>query len=97
MNRDQKIYEKINNAIRLLCDVYEILNEKQEILIPNVTSRNYLGVTQFSEKYPEYTKPRLRHFINVNKDGFNEMVTKRIGKKILINEDRFFEWIERDE
>jgi hypothetical protein len=53
-------------------------------------------VNQFSEKHPAFTRGGLRALIfNENQNGLaksGEIV--RIGRKVLINEPKFFSWIE---
>jgi hypothetical protein len=66
----------------------------------------YLAVEQFSERNPAFTPPALRNLIfKANERQSTNGVIKgnglleagaiiRIGRKVLINETRFFEWIE---
>ena len=58
--------------------------------------KNYMTVKQFAEKYPAFTVGSLRDLIfHAPFNGMDEYkVICRIGAKILINEDRFFEWVE---
>lgn len=54
----------------------------------------YLTVNQMAEKCPAFSSNSLRyHIFNETKNGLDKAI-KRIGRKVLINEDLFFEWIE---
>jgi len=92
MNKNQKIYEKINQAVRLLCDVYDILNEKEEIEVSDDKDK-LLKISQFLKLYPEFTQGQIRWYIHQNIKDFNEKVTIRLGTKIFIKEKEFFQWI----
>jgi hypothetical protein len=56
----------------------------------------YLTVNQFAEKHPAFTKGGLRSLIfNEHLNGLNKFgAIVRIGRKVLINEEKFFGWIE---
>jgi hypothetical protein len=55
---------------------------------------NYLTIKMFSAKHPAFSEASLRyHIFNETKNGFDKAI-KRVGRKILINEERFFEWLE---
>lgn len=53
-------------------------------------------VQQFPTKYPAFKLGGLRHQIfNAEKNGLaNSGAIVRMGRKVLINEDKFFAWIE---
>ena len=57
---------------------------------------NFLTVKQFAEKHPAFSIGSLRDLIFHSQfNGMDEYkVICRVGAKILINEDRFFEWVE---
>lgn len=63
-----------------------------------------LTVRQFSEKHPCFSHGSLRNLIFLSKsrqcsageiagNGLDQALI-RVGKKVLINEARFFEWLE---
>lgn len=56
----------------------------------------YLTVEQFLKKYLAFTKGGLRSLIfNESKNGLAKSgALVRIGRKILIDETKFFSWIE---
>jgi hypothetical protein len=65
----------------------------------------YLTVRQFSDKYPAFPQGSLRHLIfhacarhtskaEIIGNGLDAALV-RIGRKVLINEPRFFEWVEK--
>lgn len=54
-----------------------------------------ISVNEFSEKYPTFTKGTLRAYIfNAEKNGFKEVI-RRIGSRVYIKENLFFEWVEK--
>lgn len=55
---------------------------------------NFLTVKQFAQKYPAFSEASLRYNIfHEEKNGFDKAI-KRVGKKILIDEEAFLNWIE---
>ena len=56
----------------------------------------YSTVNQFTAKNPAFTKGGLRALIfNENSNGLAKAgAVVRLGRKVLIREDRFFDWIE---
>ena len=53
-----------------------------------------LTVKQFSEKHSAFTEGSLRHLIFFSEtNGFSDVIV-RIGRRILIDESRFFTWVE---
>lgn len=64
-------------------------------------------VSQFSKKHPAFTQPALRNLIfranprdssrgEIPGNGLIECgAIVRIGRKVLIDEDRFFDWVRR--
>lgn len=55
----------------------------------------YSTVRQFSEKHPAFTKGGLRALIfNENSNGLAKAgAVVRVGRKVLIDEARFFGWV----
>ena len=54
----------------------------------------YYTVKQMAEKYPAFSEASLRyHIFHEETNGLNEALI-RVGRKILIKEDAFFDWIE---
>lgn len=69
--------------------------------------RSLLTVRQFSEKHPAFPQGSLRNlvFLSENRktskgvikgNGLNISLV-RIGRKLLIDEDKFFQWIEQQQ
>jgi hypothetical protein len=56
----------------------------------------YLTVIQFTEKQPAFTNGGLRSLIfNEHTNGLAKSgAIVRIGRKILIDENKFFSWVE---
>jgi len=63
---------------------------------PTEPAWHYFTVKQFSERHPAFTVPSLRALIfDGNTNGLNEScAVVRINRKVLINEGRFFDWVE---
>lgn len=58
---------------------------------------NYLTVKQMAAKHPAFSESSLRyHIFNEEKNGIDKAI-KRVGRKILINENSFFEWLENQD
>lgn len=58
-------------------------------------ARSYLTVKQLPAKYPAFTENAVRWAIfNRDRNGFASVIRK-VGKKVLIDEVAFIEWIER--
>lgn len=56
--------------------------------------QTYFSVRQFSQRHPCFSEASLRYYIfNETKNGIDKAI-KRVGRKILINEERFFDWLE---
>ncbi|NGX51163.1 MAG: hypothetical protein K1060chlam2_01023 [Chlamydiae bacterium] len=64
-----------------------------EIVQKNKTGR-LLSVAQFAIEHPAFSQPALRHLIfDAEANGFWKVV-RRIGKrKILLDEQAFFDWV----
>jgi len=56
----------------------------------------HFTVKQFAEKNPAYPEGGLRHLIfHAEKNGLAKSgAILRIGRKVLINADKFFAWVE---
>lgn len=53
-----------------------------------------ISVNDFADKYPTFTKGTLRAYIfNADKNGFKEVI-RRIGSRVYIKENAFFQWVE---
>lgn len=61
-------------------------------------TRRLLTVTQFSEEHPAFSKAALRHLIfDATTNGFHR-VMRRVGRrKILLDEQEFFSWIDEQQ
>lgn len=62
-----------------------------------------LTVPQFSERHPAFTQPAVRHHIwksrprksslgEIKGNGLDRAIV-RVGRKVLIDEAKFFEWL----
>ena len=58
------------------------------------TLPNLLTVKQFSQKHTAFPEGGMRHRIfHAEKNGFSRCI-RRVGSKVLIDENEFFKWIE---
>jgi hypothetical protein len=57
---------------------------------------HYLTVKQLSEKYPAFPQGGVRSWIFQDKNGFSKCL-RRVGKKILISEPLFVQWLENQQ
>jgi hypothetical protein len=74
--------------------------------LPPTQKSSYLTVSQFSEANPAFTESAIRNLIfkaeerqssreTIPGNGLIESgAIVRLGRKVLINETRFFEWLE---
>lgn len=87
----------------------QVTNKIQELVFPELTSSlpNLLSVRQFSEKHPAFPQGSLRNLIflaesrktskgEIKGNGLNVALV-RIGRKLLIDEAKFFQWIEEQQ
>ena len=60
------------------------------------TARAYLTVQQFIKRHAAFTNGGLRYLIfNEHSNGLAKSgAIVRIGRKVLINDDKFFAWVE---
>jgi hypothetical protein len=57
-------------------------------------NKTYLTVKQMAAKHPAFSEASLRyHIFNERQNGLDKALI-RVGKKILINEDAFWDWLE---
>ncbi len=55
---------------------------------------NYLTVVQLAEKFPAFSESSIRYHIFNSKQNNLEKAIRRVGRKILISEAEFINWIE---
>lgn len=55
--------------------------------------KNFVTIKQWLQKYPAIPEGGIRHLIFTNKDNFNTRVVKKIGRKILLDEQAFLNYI----
>ena len=68
-------------------------------------TRTLSTVRQFSEKHPAFSQGSLRNLIHLSTERYSSkgkipgnglaVALVRIGRKLLIDESKFFEWIEK--
>lgn len=57
----------------------------------------YIPVPEWPNYHPYPTIAGLRNFINKKDTNGFDKVVKRVGKRVLIDEAAFFEWIENQQ
>ena len=73
----------------------------------HIYQRNLLTVRQFSDKYPAFSQGAIRNLIflaenrksskGVIKSNGLTIALVRIGRKLLIDEAKFFQWIDQQQ
>ena len=61
----------------------------------NQYQKNFLSLKQWLEKYKAIPEGGVRHLIFTNKDDFNKRVVKKLGRKILLDEQAFLAYIDQ--
>lgn len=86
---EQVIIDLSQVLLRILTDRYpEKPQEEQK-------SKSFLTIKQLIRKYPWLTEGTVRWYITKkNENGFDK-VLKKVGKKILIDEEKFLLWIDK--
>ena len=70
------------------------LKPTQLSLFPNT---RILPVREFCNTHPWPTESAMRWLIfNADKNGFDQVI-RRVGRRVLIDEHAFFEWIENQQ
>lgn len=99
----------IDKIIRNLYEIIEALEEVRRVptskkpnemssILSAATIEKFLTVDQLVSKHPCFTKGGLRSYIffeetnGLNKSG----AIIRLGRKILIDEDKFLQWVENN-
>lgn len=63
--------------------------------VENTESRKLHTVRQLSERFPAFSQGGIRYLIfNGARNGFESCI-RRVGRKILIDEQSFLEWLDR--
>jgi|GEM_PF-874442 len=58
-----------------------------------ITTTRLIPVTKWPEKHPWPSVAGLRHLIHYEKDNGFDSVVRRIGRRVLLDEAAFFEWV----
>jgi len=61
----------------------------------NPTNTRLIPATQWADVHPWPSLGGLRHLIFHAKDNGFDRVVKRAGRRVLIDEKAFFEWMEK--
>lgn len=92
-----ELLKTINN--RLLKQSAPIKDQPVPPILQNhndKASQRYYTIGQFASKYPFTSNGGLRHLIFYEKTNGFYKVVKRIGRKVLIDEVAYFNWIEEN-
>jgi hypothetical protein len=72
----------------------KFFKEEASVGIEPSKKKNFLTCKQVCERYPWPPKGGLRHLIfNADRNGFDKVI-RRVGKRVLIDEDEFIRYIE---
>ena len=52
-----------------------------------------LTVTQFCKRHPAFTAGGMRHLLFFDPEGMREACIVRFGRRVLIDEAAFFDWL----
>jgi hypothetical protein len=55
--------------------------------------KSFLTMKQWLEKYQSIPEGGIRHLIFTNRNNFNARVVKKLGRKILLDEEAFLDFI----
>jgi hypothetical protein len=55
--------------------------------------KSFLTMKQWLQKYQAIPEGGIRHLIFTDKDNFNSRVVKKLGRKILLDEEAFLDFI----
>lgn len=62
----------------------------------SLTTPTLLTIRQFAERHKAFSQAGLRYLIfNASTNGMTKCL-RRVGRRVLIDEARFFEWIEHN-
>lgn len=61
---------------------------------PRVAHRHLRKVSQFCEEYPAFTPGGVRWLLFQRQQNGLEHAVVRIGRRLLIDVEKFFEWID---
>ena len=88
-------------------EIKEMLNETTQAAYPPAISqhpRTLSTVRQFSEKNPAFSQGSIRNLIHLSTERYSskgkipdnglDKALVRIGRKILIDDQKFFQWID---
>lgn len=58
-----------------------------------IKQKSFLTMKQWLAKHQAIPEGGIRHLIFTNKDNFNSRVVKKLGRKILLDEEAFLDFI----
>jgi len=72
--------------------------ELGDFMSNELPNKNLLSVRHFSQKHPTFSESVLRRFIfNKKCNGFNEVVKKGEKRKVFLDEEAFFQWVDDEQ
>lgn len=111
LNYEELIYEKSIHVLEEIVSLIKIIKEskiqknyfnqsktetKNNISKVEQTTNRLIPVFKWNDYYDYPSINGLRHLIfHEHENGFNQVV-RRIGRRVLIKEDEFFKWTERN-
>lgn len=58
--------------------------------------RKLFPIKETASRNPGITESQLRKYVFTNQGGFEDQVVLRFGRKVLIDEDRLYSWLENN-
>jgi hypothetical protein len=72
-------------------------NQASNTVSGHLDRTRLIPLTRWDEFHPWPTRSALRHMVvKSGENGFNEVI-RRVGKRVLIDEDAFFAWVEQQQ
>ena len=91
LRKEAEYWDSLAKAISV-CARNSVSTEKQK-QDEGSPKTNFLTVRQLAERYPAFTANGIRHHIfHAEKNGFTKCM-RRVGKRVLIEESLFVQWI----
>lgn len=83
----------VAGLIEEVTQLREHVQQQQQARKTAQPSRRFLTVKQFADKYPWATSGGIRHLIFFSETNGFDRCMFRMGRRILLDEDRVIEWI----
>lgn len=82
---------EILNAINEKKDIKGQAKETNQV----VQHRNLIPLHKWPQYHPYPTVGQLRWYFYKNQNNFRDECTQKLGRRVLIDEGKYFEWVEK--